>query len=70
MQQIFVQPQLERHKNTPQQYDNNMLGNIGDLFVKCMRQVTKGHLYHLLGAMGLLWAVSFVKYLQGHRTGI
>ena len=24
-------------------------GNIGDLFVKCMRQVTKGHLYHLLG---------------------
>ena len=27
----------------------NMLGNIGELFVKCMRQVTKGHLYHLLG---------------------
>ena len=26
-----------------------MLGNIGDLFVKCMRHVTKGHLYHLLG---------------------
>ena len=26
-----------------------MLGNIGNLFVKCMRQVTKGHLYHLLG---------------------
>ena len=26
-----------------------MLGNIGDLFVKCMQQVTKGHLYHLLG---------------------
>ena len=26
-----------------------MLGNIGDLSVKCMRQVTKGHLYHLLG---------------------
>ena len=26
-----------------------MLGNIGDLFVKCMRQVSKGHLYHLLG---------------------
>ena len=25
-----------------------MLGNICDLFVKCMRQVTKGHLYHLL----------------------
>ena len=26
-----------------------MLGNVGDLFVKCMRQVTKGHLYHLFG---------------------
>ena len=26
-----------------------MLGNIGELFVKCMRQVTKSHLYHLLG---------------------
>ena len=25
-----------------------MLGNIGELFVKCMRQVTKGNLYHLL----------------------
>ena len=25
-----------------------MLGNIVDLFVKCMPQVTKGHLYHLL----------------------
>ena len=24
-----------------------MLGNIGDLFVKCMQQVTKGHLYRL-----------------------
>ena len=24
-------------------------GKIGDLFVKYMRQVTKGHLYHLLG---------------------
>ena len=28
-----------------------MLGNIGNLFVKCMRQVTKGHLYHLLGVL-------------------
>ena len=28
-----------------------MLGNICDLFVKCMRQVTKGHLYHLFGAL-------------------
>ena len=26
-----------------------MLRNIGELFVKCMQQVTKGHLYHLLG---------------------
>ena len=26
-----------------------MLGNIGDLFVICMRQVTKSHLYRLLG---------------------
>ena len=26
-----------------------MVGNIGDLFVKCMRQVTKDHLYHVLG---------------------
>ena len=26
-----------------------MLGNIGNLFVKCMQQVTKGHLHHLLG---------------------
>ena len=24
-------------------------GNIGTLFVICMREVTKGHLYHLLG---------------------
>ena len=28
--------------------DKNMLGNIGHLFVKCRRQVTKGHEYHLL----------------------
>ena len=26
-----------------------MLVNIGDLFVKCMQQVTKGHLYHIPG---------------------
>ena len=36
-------------QNSPQWDDKNMLGNIGDLFVKCMRLVTKGHLYHLLG---------------------
>ena len=29
--------------------DKNMLENIGDLFVICMLQVTKHHLYHLLG---------------------
>ena len=28
-----------------------MLGNIGDLFVKCMQQVTKGNVYHLLGVL-------------------
>ena len=37
------------HQTSPQYDDKNMLGNIGDLFEKCMRQVTKGHLYHLLG---------------------
>ena len=24
-------------------------GNVGDLFMICMQQVMKGHLYHLLG---------------------
>ena len=33
----------------PQPDDKNMLGNIGDLYVKHMRQVTKSHLYHLFG---------------------
>ena len=28
-----------------------MPGNISELFVKCMRQVTNGHLYHLLGVL-------------------
>ena len=36
-------------ENSQQQDDKTMLGNIGDLFLKCLRQVTKGHLYHLLG---------------------
>ena len=40
-----------RRTNSPQKDDKNMLGNIGDLFVKCMRQVTKGHLYHLFGVL-------------------
>ena len=39
-----------------------MLGNIGDLFVKCMRQVTKGHLYHLLGVSDY-----YVMYRQRAR---
>ena len=38
-----------RGQNSPQWDDKNMLGNIGDLFVKCMPQVTKSHLYHLFG---------------------
>ena len=40
------------HKKLPQKDDKSMLGNIGDLFVKFMRQVTKGYLYHLLGVSG------------------
>ena len=38
-----------KHQNSPLLDDKNMLGNIGKQFVKCMRQVTKVHLYHLLG---------------------
>ena len=29
--------------------DKNMLENIGNLFVKCMRHITKGYLSPLLG---------------------
>ena len=50
-----------------------MLGNIGDLFVKCMRQVTKSHLYHLLGELCNALAqgpVSFVKILERSPTGL
>ena len=39
-----------------------MLGNIGDLFVKCMQQVTKVHLYHLLGV-----SEYYVMYRQWPR---
>ena len=28
-----------------------MLGNVGNLFVKCMREVTKDYSYHLFGAL-------------------
>ena len=28
-----------------------MLGNMGNLFVKGLQEVTKGHLYHLLGVL-------------------
>ena len=52
-----------------------MLGNIGDLFVKCMRQVTKSHLYHLLGVSDYIGiyrpvqgTVSFVKRQQRSPT--
>ena len=49
--------------------------NIGNLFVICMRQVTKGYLYHLLGvydyyvmyrqrAQWVLWNV-----YKGHQLG-
>ena len=38
-----------RRQNSQPSDDKNMLGNIGNLFVKCMQQVTKDHLYHLLG---------------------
>ena len=47
-------PKLNIHKNlvvlgenSPQYFDKKMPGNIGELFVKCMRQVIKGHLYNL-----------------------
>ena len=46
---VFLYGFKGTHQNSPQQDDKTMLGNIADLFVKCMRQVTKGHLYHLLG---------------------
>ena len=37
----------ERRQNYIQYNDNNMMENIGNLFVKCMRQLIKGHLSHL-----------------------
>ena len=40
-----------------------MLGNIGDLFVKCMGQVTKGRLYHLLGVSDY-----YVMYRQSTQS--
>ena len=36
-----------RQQNSPQLDDKNMMENIGDLFVKYMQQVMKGHLYRL-----------------------
>ena len=38
-----------RRQNSPQLDDKNMLENIGDLFVKCMREVTKGHFVPSVG---------------------
>ena len=51
-----------------------MLENIGDLFVKCMGQVTKAHLYHLFlvsyyYVMYRQGPVSFVKHGQRSPTG-
>ena len=40
-----------------------MLGNIGDLFVKFMQQVRKGHLYHLLGVPD-----NYVMYRQRAKS--
>ena len=36
-----------------------MLGNIGNLFVICMEQVAKGHLYNLFGVLNY-----YVMYRQ------
>ena len=36
-----------------------MMENIGNLFVKSMRQVTKGHLYHLFGVLAY-----YVMYME------
>ena len=63
-----------RRPNSLKYDDKNMLGNIGSLFVKCMQQVTKGHLYHLLEVSDYydVWVgrpVSFVKHLQRSPTG-
>ena len=44
----FIEDQGTHH-NSKQYDDKNMLGDIGNVFVKCMRQVTKGHLYHPSG---------------------
>ena len=38
-----------KHQNSPQLDVKNMPGNIGNLLVKCMQQVTKSHLYRLFG---------------------
>ena len=49
----FFLYKITLHKGTHQifsQYDDeNMLGSFGNLFVKCMQQITKGHWYHLFG---------------------
>ena len=54
MQQIFVQPRLEKHKNTPQQDDKNILGNIGDLFEKCIATSHKRPFVPSVVGIGLL----------------
>ena len=42
---------LGETSNSPQWEDKNMLGNIDNLFLKCMQKVTKVYLYHLLGVL-------------------
>ena len=46
----FVSWQCMEKRLSSLQYNyRNTLGNICNIIVKCMRQVTKGHLYHLFG---------------------
>ena len=42
-----------------------MLGNIGNLFMKCMQQVTKGHWYHRLGVSD-----HYVMYIIGRGLSL
>ena len=66
-----------RRQNSLQLDDKNMLGNIGDLFVKCVQQVTKSHLHHLLGVSDYYVIMyictgtgSFVKRRQRSPNGL
>ena len=37
------------NKNQSKKKKKKMMGNIGSMFVKCIRRVTNGNLYHLFG---------------------